>query len=89
MPLTRPVIASFTVIAFLGAFNQYLWPRAVITDTDDWAHDPDRPARPHQPHRDESNVPVAGALSSPPSRSSSLLVLFQRHIVRGPHRRAR
>ena len=37
VPLTRPVIASFTVIAFLGAFNQYLWPRAVITDTESWA----------------------------------------------------
>ena len=51
VPLTRPVIASFTVIAFIGAFNQYLWPRAVITDTAELGHDPDRPARPHQPHR--------------------------------------
>lgn len=31
VPLTRPVIASFTVIAALQAWNQYLWPRAVIT----------------------------------------------------------
>jgi sn-glycerol 3-phosphate transport system permease protein len=30
VPLTRPVIASFTVISALGAWNQYLWPRAVI-----------------------------------------------------------
>jgi sn-glycerol 3-phosphate transport system permease protein len=30
VPLTRPVIASFTVIAALGAWNQYLWPRGVI-----------------------------------------------------------
>lgn len=30
VPLTRPVIASFTVIAALQAWNQYLWPRAVI-----------------------------------------------------------
>ena len=47
VPLTRPVIASFTVISFLGAFNQYLWPRAVITDTAELGHDPDRAARPH------------------------------------------
>jgi sn-glycerol 3-phosphate transport system permease protein len=32
VPLTRPVIASFTVIAALHAWNQYLWPQAVIDD---------------------------------------------------------
>ncbi len=32
VPLTRPVIASFTVISALAAWNQYLWPRAVIED---------------------------------------------------------
>jgi sn-glycerol 3-phosphate transport system permease protein len=32
VPLTRPVIASFTVISALGAWNQYLWPQAVIDD---------------------------------------------------------
>ncbi|HEX5365302.1 MAG TPA: ABC transporter permease subunit [Acidimicrobiales bacterium] len=33
VPLTRPVIASFTVISALDAWNQYLWPQAVIDDT--------------------------------------------------------
>lgn len=33
VPLTRPVIASFTVISALGAWNQYLWPQAVIDDS--------------------------------------------------------
>jgi sn-glycerol 3-phosphate transport system permease protein len=33
VPLTRPVIASFTVIAALSAWNQYLWPQAVIDDS--------------------------------------------------------
>lgn len=32
VPLTRPVIASFTVIAALAAWNQYLWPRSVISE---------------------------------------------------------
>ncbi|MCX7620432.1 MAG: carbohydrate ABC transporter permease [Acidimicrobiales bacterium] len=32
VPVTRPVIASFAVIAFLAAWNQYLWPRAVVTE---------------------------------------------------------
>lgn len=30
VPLTRPVIAAFTVISALSAWNQYLWPRSVI-----------------------------------------------------------
>lgn len=33
VPLTRPVIASFTVISALGAWNQYLWPQAVIDES--------------------------------------------------------
>jgi sn-glycerol 3-phosphate transport system permease protein len=33
VPLTRPVIASVTVISALGAWNQYLWPQAVIDDS--------------------------------------------------------
>jgi sn-glycerol 3-phosphate transport system permease protein len=32
VPLTRPVIASFTLISALGAWGQYLWPQAVIDD---------------------------------------------------------
>ncbi|MGH9287194.1 MAG: carbohydrate ABC transporter permease [Acidimicrobiales bacterium] len=32
VPLSRPVIASFTVISALGAWNQYLWPQAIIDD---------------------------------------------------------
>src|ERR671910_2033542 len=33
VPLTRPVIASFVVISALGAWTQYLWPQAVIDDS--------------------------------------------------------
>ncbi len=32
IPVTRPVVASFAVIAFLSAWNQYTWPRAVVTE---------------------------------------------------------
>jgi sn-glycerol 3-phosphate transport system permease protein len=32
VPLTRPVIAAFVVISSLGAWNQYLWPQAIIDD---------------------------------------------------------
>lgn len=33
VPVTRPVIASFAVISFLSAWNQYTWPRAVTTES--------------------------------------------------------
>ncbi len=33
IPVTRPIIASFAVISFLSAWNQYTWPRAVVTES--------------------------------------------------------
>jgi sn-glycerol 3-phosphate transport system permease protein len=81
VPLTRPVIASFTVIAFIGAFNQYLWPRAVITDTQSWGTI-QIALRGLTSRIEQSNVPVAGAvIAAVPI--VIVLVLFQRHIVRG------
>lgn len=81
VPLTRPVIASFTVISFIGAFNQYLWPRAVITDTEHWATI-QIALRGLTSRIEQSNVPVAGAvIAAVPI--VIVLVLFQRHIVRG------
>ena len=35
VPITRPIIGSFVVISFLGAWNQYVWPR-FATDQDAW-----------------------------------------------------
>ena len=32
IPVTRPIVASFTLVAFLAAWNQYTWPRVVTTD---------------------------------------------------------
>lgn len=81
VPLTRPVIASFTVISFLGAFNQYLWPRAIILDSQSWGTMQialrDLTANPESSH-----VPIAGAvIAAVPI--IILLALFQRQIVRG------
>ena len=81
VPLTRPVIASFTVIAFIGAFNQYLWPRAVITDTESWGTI-QIALRGLTSRIEQSNVPVAGAVIAA-IPIVIVLVLFQRHIVRG------
>lgn len=32
IPVTKPIVASFAVISFLSAWNQYTWPRAVVTE---------------------------------------------------------
>lgn len=81
VPLTRPVIASFTVISFIGAFNQYLWPRAVITDARSWGT-VQIALRGLTSRIEQSNVPVAGAvIAAVPI--VIVLVLFQRQIVRG------
>jgi sn-glycerol 3-phosphate transport system permease protein len=81
VPLTRPVIASFAVISFIGAFNQYLWPRAIITDPQSWSTI-QIALRGLTSRIEQSNVPVAGAvIAAVPI--VIVLVLFQRHIVRG------
>ncbi|HEX7135323.1 MAG TPA: carbohydrate ABC transporter permease [Iamia sp.] len=81
VPLTRPVIASFTVISFLGAFNQYLWPRAVITDTENWST-VQLALRGLTTSVQESHIPVAGAIITAVP-IIILLALFQRQIVSG------
>lgn len=81
VPLTRPVIASFTVISFLGAWNQYLWPRAVI-DTENRQTLQLALQRLATTSVEASNVTVAGALLAA-LPILILLIFFQRHIVRG------
>jgi sn-glycerol 3-phosphate transport system permease protein len=81
VPLTRPVIASFTLIAGLGAWNQYLWPRAVIDD--DRRETAQIALRGIAPDRPElANLTIAAALlvAIP---VVLLLVAFQRQIIRG------
>src|SRR5699024_10425912 len=81
VPLTRPVIASFTVIAALTAWNQYLWPRAVTDRAD--ANTMQIALRTIvQENINELNVPVAAALVSAVP-VVVLLIAFQRHIIRG------
>jgi sn-glycerol 3-phosphate transport system permease protein len=75
------VIASFTVIAFLAAFNQYLWPRAIVNDPDNWATI-QIALRGLRTNIEQSNIPVAGAIIAAVP-IVVLLILFQRHIVRG------
>lgn len=81
VPLTRPVIASFTVISALGAWNQYLWPQAVIDDSQ-YQTAQIRLRSIVGTEVANANVGVAAALivALP---VVLLLVAFQRQIIRG------
>ena len=80
VPLTRPVIASFTVISALGAWNQYLWPRSVIDDGTPTAQITLRSIVGTQV--DSANLSIAAALivALP---VVLLLIAFQKQIIRG------
>ena len=81
VPLTRPVIAAFVVLSFLSAWNSYLWPRAV-TASSDWATIQIGLRAVTNSTADELNVGVAAALLAA-LPVLVVLILFQRHIVRG------
>lgn len=80
VPLSRPVLAAFTLISFLGAYNQYLWPRVVTTQRE-WATAPVA-VQALSSNPENANLIVAGALVIAVPLVV-LLILFQRHIVRG------
>jgi sn-glycerol 3-phosphate transport system permease protein len=81
VPLTRPVVAAFTVISALGAWNQYLWPRAVI-DNDKYATLQIQLRTIVGENVANANVSVAAALAASVP-VLILLVAFQRQIIRG------
>jgi sn-glycerol 3-phosphate transport system permease protein len=81
VPLARPAIAGLAVFSFLFAWNQYLWPRLVATDPD---------VRTVQiglrqlasTNVDELNLVIAGTLVAA-LPIAVVLIVFQRHLVRG------
>jgi sn-glycerol 3-phosphate transport system permease protein len=81
IPVTRPIIASFTVIAFLSAWNQYLWPRAIVTRE---AWDTIQIALPKfaGENINELNLGFAAAIIAA-LPILVILLLFQRHLIRG------
>lgn len=81
VPVTRPVIASFAVIAFLSAWNQYTWPRAVVTEQR-WETVQIGLRSLSARTVDESNIGLAAALIAAVPLLV-LLVVLQRHLVRG------
>ncbi len=79
--MTRPVVASFGVIAFLGAWNQYTWPRAVVTE-EKWETVQIGLRSLSARTVDEGNIGLAAALIAA-LPVLALLILLQRHLVRG------
>jgi sn-glycerol 3-phosphate transport system permease protein len=81
IPVTRPVIASFTVIAFLSAWNQYTWPRAVV-DEGSWETIQIGLKAVSASTVDQNNVGFAAAIIAA-LPVLALLILLQRQLIRG------
>lgn len=81
IPVTRPIIASFAVISFLSAWNQYLWPRAIVTRE---AWDTIQIALPKfaSENINELNLGFAAAIIAAVP-ILVILIFFQRHLIRG------
>ncbi len=81
IPVTRPIIASFTVISFLSAWNQYLWPRAIVTRE---AWDTIQIALPKfaGENINQLNLGFAAAIIAAVP-ILVILLIFQRHLIRG------
>jgi ABC-type glycerol-3-phosphate transport system permease component len=75
------VVASFTVIAALSAWNQYLWPRAVI-DSNEFNTLQIQLRAVSGADPAQANLAVATALVAAVP-VVLLLVAFQRQIIRG------
>ncbi len=80
LPLTRPVVAAFTVIAALTAWNQYLWPRSVIDSGTGTAQITLKSIVGTQVGTANQGIAAALIVALP---VIILLVAFQKQIIRG------
>lgn len=81
VPVNRPAVASFGLVALLSAWGQYTWPRLAVTETD-WEPLQIRLASLAVQNIDRSHIGFAGALiASVPI--FVLLLIFQRQLIRG------
>ena len=81
IPVTRPLIASFAVVSFLSAWNQYTWPRAVITQSR-WETVQIGLRTLSAQTVDKGNIGLAAALIAA-LPVLALLIFLQRHLIRG------
>ncbi len=81
IPVTRPAIGSFVLISFLTAYNQYVWPRQIVTQSKNQTV---QLALRSVAGQDVSNLnlPFAAALIAAVP-VLILLIAFQRQLVRG------
>lgn len=81
MPMNRPIIGSFLVISFLGAWNQYVWPR-FATDRSAWQTVQVALRTIGTQEVDQLNVGFAAAVVAA-LPLVVLLIFFQRQMIRG------
>lgn len=81
IPVTRPVIASFAVISFLSAWNQYTWPRAVVTEGR-WETIQIGLKSLSAATVEQNNIGLAAAIIAA-LPVLALLIFLQRHLIRG------
>jgi sn-glycerol 3-phosphate transport system permease protein len=81
VPMTKPIIGSFVVISFLGAWNQYVWPR-FATDENRWQTVQVALRTIGTENPDQLNLGFAAAIIAA-LPLLVLLIFFQRQIIRG------
>jgi sn-glycerol 3-phosphate transport system permease protein len=81
VPVCRPAVASFALVALLSAWGQYTWPRLAVTESD-WEPLQLRLAQVAIQNIDRSNIGFAGALIAAVP-VVILLIIFQRQLIRG------
>jgi ABC-type glycerol-3-phosphate transport system permease component len=81
VPLARPAVAALTVFAFLGAWNQYLWP-LLVTKDDQYRTVQIGLKQLRASNLDQVNITFAGVIIAA-LPLVILLLLFQKQLVRG------
>ncbi len=81
VPVTRPVIGSFVLIAFLSAYNQYVWPRFSVK-TNRWDTVQLALRRFGLDNPDQLNLGFAAAIIAA-LPVLVLLLVFQKQLIRG------
>ena len=81
IPVTRPIIASFALVSLLSAWNQYTWPRAVVTEGS-WETIQIALKGLSARNIDQLNVGFAAAIIAAVP-ILILLLAFQKHLIRG------
>lgn len=81
VPVCRPTVASFALVALLSAWGQYTWPRLAVTESQ-WEPLQLRLAQLAVQNIDRSNIGFAGALIAAVP-VVILLIIFQRQLIRG------